>query len=156
MNGLHVLGCRSAVLGATWTKAASIDDVLASKDSLRRGDQGEAVSYIQRFLGISEDGKFGKDTENAVIALQDAYVTEPHQRGVVNAATYRAIMVHGRGKAPSTPPAPLPGSSGGGTETPSDVSESSVSTPLWKKVLFATLAGGAALGGVILLRRRSK
>ncbi len=158
MSGLHVLGCRAAVLGATWAKAASVEDVIASKDSLRRGDEGEAVSYIQRFLGIEEDGKFGEDTEDAVIALQAAHVTEPHQRGVVNAVTYRAIMAYGRGKVPSKPLAPSPGSSGSGVEgTPlHDASESSVSTPLWKKALFAALVAGAAVGGALALRRKTR
>lgn len=150
---------RCAVLGATWSQAASVDDVLASRDSLRRGDKGDAVGHIQRFLGIPEDGKFGKDTEDAVVAFQDAYVTEPHERGVVNAATYRVIAALGPGSraAPANPPQPAAHSARGAAiplsldALPDEVAV----TPIWKKVLFAALAAAAALGlGFSLMRRK--
>ena len=141
VNGLHVLGVK-------WAKAASIDDVLASKDSLRKGDQGEAVSRIQRSLGISEDGKYGSDTESAVASFQAVHVTEPHERGVVNAATYRAILAYGPGRAlPAGPDQSSPPSSTPQSEP--------AAVPIWKKVLFAALTvSGVVGGGALLLRRK--
>ncbi len=154
MSALLTLGRRSAVLGAT--TAASIDDVLASKDSLRRGNQGDAVSHVQRFLGIPEDGKFGHDTEVAVAAIQDAHVTGPLERGVVNAATYRAIMAYGPGPggvAPASPSLSRPGTAPPVADAPASDAPGTSPVPTWKKVVFAVAAGGIVAGGALLLRR---
>ncbi|HVF51867.1 MAG TPA: peptidoglycan-binding protein, partial [Pyrinomonadaceae bacterium] len=53
-----------------YTPAPSLDDVRAGNAVLKRGQQGAAVSHLQRLLGIEADGKFGARTERAVAAFQ--------------------------------------------------------------------------------------
>ncbi|HEY0078950.1 MAG TPA: LysM peptidoglycan-binding domain-containing protein [Pyrinomonadaceae bacterium] len=57
--------------------APSLKDVRAGRAVLRRGQQGEAVSHIQRLLGIEADGKFGTQTERAVEAFQREHGLRP-------------------------------------------------------------------------------
>ena len=40
--------------------------------TLRKGDKGDDVKTLQKLLGITDDGDFGKKTEAAVIAFQKA------------------------------------------------------------------------------------
>jgi hypothetical protein len=59
--------------------AASADDVVsangsaltaATEETLRKGDRGPAVRRLQRRLGISADGVFGRQTDRAVRRFQ--------------------------------------------------------------------------------------
>lgn len=56
---------------------------------LRKGDRGNSVKVLQRFLGITEDGDFGPQTLAAVKAFQKSkgLVVD----GLVGPATWRAI-----------------------------------------------------------------
>jgi len=58
---------RPAPSGQTrWTPAPSLAEVQSGKATLKQGDQGAAVAELQRQLGVDADGKFGKDTAQAV------------------------------------------------------------------------------------------
>ena len=39
-------------------------------DALRKGDKGGAVAQLQRFLGVDDDGYFGRITEANVVEIQ--------------------------------------------------------------------------------------
>ena len=52
------------------TLAVSLAATVAVAASLSLGDRGPEVTRLQEKLGLSADGKFGKDTENAVKAFQ--------------------------------------------------------------------------------------
>ncbi len=53
-----------------YTAAPSLDDVLAGRESVKRGMEGDSVRWLQQKLGIEDDGKFGPATEKAVRAMQ--------------------------------------------------------------------------------------
>lgn len=57
--------------------------------TLQRGNTGEDVRTLQRLLKVSVDGKFGKETEEAVIAFQKTHGL--HQDGVVGPQTWQAL-----------------------------------------------------------------
>lgn len=52
------------------TLAVSLAATVAVAASLSRGSRGPEVERLQKKLGLSVDGKFGKDTEDAVKAFQ--------------------------------------------------------------------------------------
>lgn len=55
---------------ATFTPAPSLDEVRSGSRVLERGHRGDAVSHVQRLLGIDVDARFGADTERAVTDFQ--------------------------------------------------------------------------------------
>lgn len=139
-RGLVALGGPVTVLGASWDPAPSVADVLANKAPLHKGQQGQAVSYLQRFLGVSEDGKFGNDTEAAVKQFQAKYTPGDVANGVVGGDLLKLIMTTTPAKSSSAAPGR---SSGGGSSTAiydSGSSDSGViayfkSLPTWQLVL---------------------
>lgn len=58
---------------------------------LKKGDSGELVKILQRFLGINDDGVFGKNTENAVIAFQKNNRLKPD--GIVGKKTWEVLEI---------------------------------------------------------------
>jgi len=55
-----------------WTQAPSLSDVTAGKATLKQGMQGDAVSQLQKLLGVESDGKFGNDTAQALSNFKKA------------------------------------------------------------------------------------
>ena len=72
---------------------------------------GSAVEYLQRRLGIGDDGKFGDDTEAAVKAFQAKWMPEFFANGVVGKDTMFSIEAHPPGKAPAVAKIPAAKSS---------------------------------------------
>src|SRR5262249_36370806 len=64
-----------------------------------KGSTGEPVVQLQRLLGLSPDGLFGKQTETAVTAYQAKHGMRVD--GVVGAETWAALDA---GKPPGPPP----------------------------------------------------
>jgi hypothetical protein len=60
---------------------------------LRYGSSGGDVKAIQRAVGVTPDGKFGRDTAAAVVAWQDAHGLVPD--GEVGPATWTALFPDG-------------------------------------------------------------
>lgn len=84
-----------------WSLAPPLDDVLKKGASLKEGMQGPAVTELQRLLSLeSQDGKFGKDTKNAVKAFHEnvGIRTSPGLEGTATKATFDALK-NGKGKA---------------------------------------------------------
>lgn len=57
--------------------------------TLRMGDEGPDVAWLQRKLGLAADGDFGPATKTAVIAFQEAHGLGAD--GIVGAATQEAL-----------------------------------------------------------------
>jgi len=71
---------------------------------LHRGDSGPVVSAVQQAVGAGVDGSFGPLTQAAVTSWQSAH--DVPATGVVDAATWRALLKAGAPKAPAPAPAP--------------------------------------------------
>lgn len=52
------------------TRSWKIGPEIKAAKKLRRGDSGKDVAFVQRWLGLKDDGIFGRDTENAVMQYQ--------------------------------------------------------------------------------------
>jgi peptidoglycan hydrolase-like protein with peptidoglycan-binding domain len=63
--------------GTQWTAAPSLADVESGKGLLKQGMQGDAVKELQKRLGLEQDGKFGKQTQDAVAAFQKSHGLTP-------------------------------------------------------------------------------
>ncbi|MDX2011537.1 MAG: peptidoglycan-binding protein [Myxococcaceae bacterium] len=61
---------RASAPGGRYREAPALEDVLGGRESLRRGMEGPAVTWLQQKLGLETDGKFGPATEQAVRAMQ--------------------------------------------------------------------------------------
>ena len=122
VQGKLSTGIRTAVAGedilGSFTPAPTLDDVRAGKAYISNGQQGDAVAYVQRALGVSPpDGKFGNDTETAVKKFQASLGVE--QAGYIGANTLVSIdkkvssgATEDRGNAiPTVQPAYTPSSS---------------------------------------------
>jgi hypothetical protein len=83
-----------------WADARSVDEKLegsapapapapASRPTLRRGDRGPAVVELQKLLGITADGDFGKITDRAVRDFQTAKKLTVD--GIVGPKTWKAL-----------------------------------------------------------------
>ena len=60
---------------------------------LSRGCEGDDVKWVQYAVGAEEDGKFGPDTEKAVIAFQEAHPElKIKRKGVVGKKTIKALV----------------------------------------------------------------
>jgi len=59
-------------------------------NTLRKGSIGDSVKTLQRLLGITADGKFGKGTKAAVIAYQQKHGLAAD--GVVGPATWASLL----------------------------------------------------------------
>jgi peptidoglycan hydrolase-like protein with peptidoglycan-binding domain len=59
------------------------------RPTLRRGDRGELVEFIQKKIGIDPTGPFGPKTEAAVRRLQDRNGAVPD--GIVGPKTWALI-----------------------------------------------------------------
>ena len=77
----------------TWTPAPSAADVAAGKATLKQGMQGDAVSELQKMLGVEADGKFGQQTSDAVKSFQQSHglTPPPGMEGQVGKTTWDAI-----------------------------------------------------------------
>jgi hypothetical protein len=62
------------------------------RPELIKGDSGVAVKLLQRLLGISIDGQFGVNTENALKAFQIAHGLKGD--GIVGPLTWKALTVN--------------------------------------------------------------
>jgi len=62
----------------------------AGRPVLRDGSHGADVGFVQRFLGIPDDGVFGPQTAQAVIRYQRMRGLVPD--GIVGPATWRALL----------------------------------------------------------------
>ena len=65
---------------------------------LQRGDSGPVVKAVQQAVGATADGSFGPLTQAAVISWQKAHAVPA--TGVVDSATWRALLSAGMPKAP--------------------------------------------------------
>ena len=144
MEGLDFLGV--AIVGADWDRAPSVDDVFAGKASIRKGMEGLAVSYVQRALGIREDGKFGVETEAAVKAFQAKSLPDQFANGVVGDVTFKAIMTAKRVTYDRTAPQSAPQSADATSQSaPQSADATSQSAEAKKKNTYLIAAGAAAL-----------
>jgi len=78
-----------------WRKTnRTIADAAEGKGMLYRGHRGEGVKELQRLLGFPEpvDGKFGEDTQNAVIKFQKDFGAKRGTNGVVGTETGKALQ----------------------------------------------------------------
>jgi len=145
------------VLGASWEAAPSLGDVRSGKAPLRKGMQGDAVSYLQQRLGgVKVDGYFGDDTEAAVRAFQAKYLPDQFANGVVGDATMLAIEAHGPTAPAPKPQANTAAASNAVSQMIQQVSASKQpvtdapqdnGTPAWKWIVGA-VAGVAVAAGV--------
>jgi hypothetical protein len=106
---------RSPSSRARSAEAPSLDDVLAGRESVRRGMEGPAVSWVQRKLGLEADGKFGPATEQAVRSMQRASGLSVD--GVVGRQTMGRLQ-DGFRPGPTNPDRPTPSTPGTGTSRP--------------------------------------
>lgn len=83
-----LIGITQDSVWGTQTQAAY--QAIVSRPTLRQGDTGKAVRYVQIRVGTSIDGKFGPDTRAAVIAWQRAHGLEAD--GIVGADTWAALL----------------------------------------------------------------
>ncbi len=64
---------------------------------LKKGSCGYRVKRLQKYLGITADGKYGKNTASAVMSKQNMIVTNPigysAGYGKVGEADYRALPI---------------------------------------------------------------
>ena len=67
----------------------SLASVRAGKATLKRGDRGDAVRYVQAIVETVVDGDYGSKTETAVTAFQ--VVNAIGATGVVDQKTLAAI-----------------------------------------------------------------
>lgn len=74
--------------------------------TLRRGDQGEWVQYLQLLTPLIDDGAFGPDTEAAVKNFQENNGLDPD--GIVGPQTWNALLTWAKPEPPP-PPQPAPG-----------------------------------------------
>ncbi|MBX9245268.1 peptidoglycan-binding protein [Actinotalea ferrariae] len=65
---------------------------------IRAGASGESVAIIQRVVGATPDGRFGKQTRAAVVAFQRAHGLVPD--GIVGPLTWAAIVSAANGGSP--------------------------------------------------------
>ena len=76
--------------GKTFVQGPSLSDVRAGKGELKNGEMGDAVTFVQKTLGVlPADAKFGDDTEAAVKKFQAAGSLP--ESGVVDAVTLAKI-----------------------------------------------------------------
>jgi len=61
----------------------------SSAPTLRQGSQGNDVAYLQKLLGLAQDGKFGPNTKAAVVAFQKSKKLTPD--GIVGRQTWTAL-----------------------------------------------------------------
>jgi peptidoglycan hydrolase-like protein with peptidoglycan-binding domain len=73
---------------------------------LQRGDSGPVVRAVQQAVGAGVDGSFGPLTQAAVTSWQRAH--EVSATGVVDGATWHALLKAGAPKAPAPVPTPKP------------------------------------------------
>jgi len=59
-------------------------------NTIRKGSSGDSVKTLQRLLGITADGKFGKNTRAAVVAYQTAHGLAAD--GIVGPATWAVLL----------------------------------------------------------------
>ncbi len=71
------LADRIKAFDGKYTRTVPLADVKAGKTILKLGDQGEAVSFVQKQLGIAADGKYGPQTARAVAAFQKSNQLKP-------------------------------------------------------------------------------
>jgi peptidoglycan hydrolase-like protein with peptidoglycan-binding domain len=74
--------------GAT-TPSAPPPPAITKRPTLKEGDQGADVRYLQKQLGIAVDGKFGPPTTKAVKAVQKK--NELKADGIVGTYTWAAL-----------------------------------------------------------------
>lgn len=79
-----------------WTQAPTEEEVRVGKKVLKSGMKGDFVTKVQQALGFTGrdlDGKFGKNTKNAVIKFQENVgFTGKDVDGVVGKNTYAALF----------------------------------------------------------------
>jgi len=67
---------------------------------LQKGSCGDKVVLLQKYLGIDSDGKFGNDTQKALIRKQNYVVLKPvgysAGRGKVSEADYKRLVTNNR------------------------------------------------------------
>ena len=84
---------RAAWSGMTTTIVNQLDadwGVVPSHPTLRFGSRGEAVRRLQKLLGVTADGIFGRITENAVKAFQKRHGLVVD--GIVGARTWAQLL----------------------------------------------------------------
>lgn len=64
--------------------------------TLNKGDKGTDVAFVQRFLGLDDDGVFGANTEAAVKRYQG--LRRLNRDGIVGAATWRPMLKAARAR----------------------------------------------------------
>lgn len=84
---------------------------------LRYGSSGSLVVALQRRVGVAADGEFGPVTLGAVKSFQSREGVTADARGIVGAATWRALG----GMPCGVTPAPPAGGGGGSTSTDAKV-----------------------------------
>jgi len=101
-NHIHVsigysAGCENST--ASWWTGATVgtkpptqtaSSTKLGARTLKRGDKGSDVAYVQRWVGINDDGDFGPATEAAVIKYQK--LRGLHADGVVGPLTWKAML----------------------------------------------------------------
>jgi peptidoglycan hydrolase-like protein with peptidoglycan-binding domain len=75
---------------SAYMPASTTPGVMPGQRTLRRGDQGADVYYLQGRLGVAIDGKFGPGTESAVRTYQGTHGLSPD--GVVGPNTWRSLL----------------------------------------------------------------
>lgn len=76
--------------GASSAVPASTSQMNPGSRTLRRGDEGTDVVYLQARLGVTADGKFGGATEAAVRTYQGTHGLSPD--GVVGRQTWSSLL----------------------------------------------------------------
>lgn len=92
--------------GASWN-ISGVKDFVEGDRALRLGDRGADVAWVQRVLGINNDGIFGPATEAAVKAFQSSKGLTAD--GIVGTQTWAALRNQG-----------IPDTGGGGSVAISD------------------------------------
>lgn len=75
---------------SAYMPASTTPGFMPGSRTLRRGDEGSDVYYLQGRLGVQIDGKFGPGTENAVRTYQGTHGLSPD--GVVGPKTWRSLL----------------------------------------------------------------
>ncbi|MFI5954766.1 peptidoglycan-binding protein [Cryptosporangium sp. NPDC051539] len=101
-RGVNKTRCASfpVVTAPTGSSAAYSSLVKFSGAQLQSGANGNAVTALQRGLGLGTNGTFGTDTASAIVAFKAAHGLPA--TAVVDATTWRALLVAYQPGSPAT------------------------------------------------------